>query len=103
MPRGARTALHRKPCGLVQHHDVSILVQDHLLERLKRLGRRFREVPWGLRRIEPERRDAHALALFQPVLAVSSLAVHPQLAFADDALDVRERESWKARFEKAVN
>ena len=43
----------------------------------------------GARRAE--RRDAHRLAGLQPVLRLRALAVHAQLAFADDALDVGER------------
>ena len=101
--RGAGTALHRKPGRLVQHHDVVILIQDHVLQRLKRLRRRFREMTCSLGHIELERRNANALSFLQPVLAVGALAVHAQLAFADDALDVGERETWKARLEKPVD
>ncbi len=36
--RDAGAALHGKPCGLVQHHDVGVLEQDHVLQRLQRLG-----------------------------------------------------------------
>ncbi len=103
MTRGAGAALHRKPGGLVQHHDVGILVQDHVLQRLKRLRRRFREMSCGLGHIEFQRRNPNALALLQPILAVRALAVHAQLAFADDALDVGERQAGKARLEKAVD
>ena len=103
MSRGAGAALHRKPGGLVQHHDVGVLVQDHVLQRLQRLRRRFRELACGLGRIELQRRNANALPFLQPVLAVGALAVDAQLAFADDALDVGERQAGKARLEKAVD
>src|SRR5437879_6090816 len=53
--------------------------------------------------IEFQRRNANALPLFQPVLAVGALAIDAQLAFADDALDVRERQAGKARLEKAID
>ena len=69
----------------------------------KRLGRRFRELPGDLGRIELQRRNADALPLLQPVLAVGALAVDAQLAFADDALDMGERQAGKARLEKAVD
>jgi hypothetical protein len=42
------------------------------------------------------------LAGFQPVLRIGALAVHAHLAFADDALDVAERQAWKARLEEAI-
>src|SRR5262249_42487393 len=35
--------------------------------------------------------------------AVGALAVHAQLAFTDDALDMRERQPGKARLEEAVD
>ena len=50
-----------------------------------------------------QRRNPHALALLQPVLAIGALAVDAQLAFADDALDVGERQAGKARLEKAID
>jgi hypothetical protein len=102
--RDTGAALHRQPLRLVQHHDVGILEQDHVLERLQCLLRGFGEASGrGLRRIEPQRRNAHALSLLQPVLAVGALAIDAQLAFADDALDVGERQPWKACLEEAVD
>ena len=103
MPRGAGTALHRQTGRLVQHHDVGVLIQDHVLEGLQRLRRRFRELANHLGRIELERRNADALAFFKAILAVGTLAVDAQLAFADDALDVRERQAGKTRLEKTVD
>ena len=38
----------------------------------------------------------------EPVLRVGALAVHAHLAFADDALDVAERQPGKPRLEEAV-
>ena len=55
-----------------------------------------------LRRIELERRDAHRLPGLQPVLGLRALAVHAHLAFADDALDVGERQPREPRLEEAV-
>src|SRR5262249_53664870 len=57
----------------------------------------------GLRRIEPQGRDAHALAGLEAVLAVGPLAVHAQLAFADDALDVGKRQPRKPRLKETID
>src|SRR5262249_60056178 len=56
-----------------------------------------------LRRVEPQRRDAHRLSRLQPILRLRALAVHPQLALADDALDVTERQAGITRLEEAVD
>ena len=101
--RDAGAALHREPRRLVQHHDVGVLEEDHVLERLQRLGRGFRELSRALRRIELQRRNANALPLLDPVLAVGTLAVDAQLAFANDALDVGERQAGKTRLEETVD
>ncbi len=99
----AGAALHRKPGRLVQHHDVGILEQDHVLERLQRLVLGFRQMAGNLGRIQFERRNPDALAFLDPVLAVGALAVDAQLALPDDALDVGKRQAGKARLEKAVD
>ena len=101
--RRAGAALHRKPERLVQHENIVVLVDRHLLQRGKRLLRAFRQFAHRLRRVELQRRNADALPLLQPVLAVDALAVDAQLALTDDALDVRERQAGKARFEKAID
>ena len=43
------------------------------------------------------------LAAGKPRLRLAALAVHAHLAFADDALDMAEREAGKARLEEAVD
>ena len=63
----------------------------------------FRKLSRDLRRIELERRNANALPLLDPVLAVGALAVDAQFALTDDALDMGERQAGEARFEKAVD
>jgi hypothetical protein len=88
MLRHARTALHGKTRGLVEHHQIVVLEQDHLAQFFEGLRRSFGQLATGLRCIEFQRRNADALSLFKPVLAVGTLAVHAQLAFANDALDV---------------
>ena len=54
-------------------------------------------------RIEPQRRNADLLARLQPALGFGALAVDPQFAFADHALDMAEGQAGKARLEKAVD
>src|SRR4029434_9537575 len=61
------------------------------------------ELARALRGIELERRNANALPLLDPVLAVGALAVDAQFALPDDALDMGERKPRKARFQKAVD
>ncbi|MGY2936752.1 hypothetical protein ACVWZ6_006354 [Bradyrhizobium sp. GM6.1] len=56
-----------------------------------------------LRRVELQRRNPDALALLQPILAVDALAVDAQLAFANDALNVGERQAGKVRFKEAID
>jgi hypothetical protein len=101
--RDAGAALHRKPRRLVQHHDVGVLEDGHLLQRLQCLGRSFGQRARALRGVELERRNADALAFFQPVLAVGALAVDAQFALPDDALDVGERKAGKTRLEETVD
>ena len=101
MAVGAGAALHRKPHRLVQHQHVVVLVERDRLDEgavLLVAG----GVVARLRRLDLERRDADRLALLQPVLGLRALAVHPHLAFADDALDVAERQARIARLEEAV-
>ena len=102
MAHHAGAALHRKAGRLVQHQHVVVFVQRHCLQRGERLRFGFR-FGRNLRRIQPQRRNADVLAGLQPVLAVGALAVHAQLAFADDALDMGERQPRKPRFEEAVD
>jgi hypothetical protein len=40
---------------------------------------------------------------FEPSLRIGALAVEPHFAFADDALDVTERQAWKSRLEKSIH
>src|SRR5262249_36253010 len=87
---------------IVEDENVVILVERDRTQNLTRPFFRFRQVS-RFRRIEPERRDAHRLACLQPILAVDPLAVDAQLAFADHALDVGERQRRKPRFQKAVD
>jgi hypothetical protein len=67
---------------------------------LQRLGCSFRELARDLRRIELERRNANALPLLDPVLAVGPLAVDAQFALTDDALDMGERQTGETRSRK---
>src|ERR1019366_608872 len=64
--------------------------------RLRRIVARFR-------RLELKRRNAHRLPGFEAVLGLRALAVHPHLAFANDALDMTERQARKPPLEKAID
>ena len=97
----AGAALHRKPDRLVEHQHVGVLVERNRLEECARLRILFRTRRWFC--LEPQRRDAHRLPGAQAILAVDALTVDAQLAFADDALDVGERETRKLRLQEPVD
>src|SRR5262245_62028067 len=105
--RGARAALHRKPHWLVEHQYVGILKERDRAQELARLGIAFGIALAALRTrpllLELERRNAHRLAGRKAILGLGALAVHTQLAFADDALDVGEGEPREARLQEAVD
>src|SRR5581483_10205308 len=54
-------------------------------------------------RIEAQRRNAHCLSGFQPVLRLRALAVDAHLAFADHALDVGKTQAGKTRLKEAID
>ena len=68
MARGAGAALHRKPHRLVEHQHVGVLVERDRFEERAGLLVGFVARRARLRRIEPQRRNAHRLAGLQPVL-----------------------------------
>src|SRR3974377_517471 len=102
MASGAGAALHRKSYRLVENQHVVVFVERDQLEegavllRLRRVFTRFRR-----RRVE--RRNAHRLPCFQTRFRLRALAVHAHFAFADDALDVAERQARKVRLEESVD
>src|SRR5436190_17420139 len=101
MAVGAAAALHCEPHRLVQHQYIVVFVERDRLDEgaiLLAAGR----VIARLRRLDLQRWDADRLPLKQPVLGLGALAVHPHLAFADDALDVAERQARKARLKETV-
>ena len=79
-------------------YSVMDLRKARVLSSASLAGRRA-----ALALIELQRRNADRLPGLQPVLGLRALAVHAQLAFADDALDVGERQPGKARLEEAVD
>src|SRR6185437_12134618 len=90
MTRGAGPALHSQSHGLIEYQHIGIFVERDRLDE--------RAVFLSLRRIVPrrrcvyfQRRNANRLTCFKARLRLRSLAVHPYLAFADDALDMTER------------
>ena len=102
MAHGAGAALHRKPHRLVEHQHVVVFVERDAFEEDAVLLR-LRGVVARRGRRELERRDAHGLPPFQPRLRLRALAVHAHFAFADDALDMAEGQTGKARLEEAVD
>ena len=103
VPRGAGAALHRKPHRLVEHQHIGIFVERNRFEKVGGLLVGLIAHRPRLGRIEPQRRNAHRLPGLQPVLRLGALAVDAHLAFADDALDVREAQARKPRLEKAID
>ena len=96
MARGAGAALHGEPHRLVEHQHVGVLVQRDRCEELARLRRRPRAA--GVRGLGGSSLSGGmrtAWPACKPVLRLRALAVHAQLAFADDALDVGERKPGK--------
>ncbi len=100
--RGAGAALHRKAHRLVEHHDVGVLEEDDRFQE-RAILLRGRCIVARRRRFDFQRRNAHGLPGFEASLRLRTLAVHPHLAFANDALDVAERQARKSRLEKAVD
>ncbi len=101
MPLGARAALHRQAEGLVQHHQVAVLEQDHGADRLgvARIGRsavRRRRAGFA------ERRHAHALAGLEPGRNLGPLARDPHFALADDLVEMRLRDFRESPAEPTV-
>ena len=104
MARGAGAALHREPHRLVEHQHVGVLVErDRFEERAGLLVGFVAAARAASAASSLQRRNAHRLAGLQPVLGLRALAVHPHLAFADDALDVGERRARKPRLEETVD
>src|ERR1019366_39993 len=100
--RSAGAALHGEPHRLVEYQHVVVLKERDrpdegaVLLRLRRIVARFR-------RLELKRRNAHRLPGFEAELGLRALAVHPHLAFANDALDMAERQARKPPLEKAID
>ena len=103
MARGAGAALHRQPHGLVEHQHVVVFVERDGFEEITSLDLGLAPARARLALLEPQRRDAHRLPGFEPLLSLRALAVHAQLALTDDALDMGERQPGKARLEEAID
>jgi hypothetical protein len=80
---------------------ASFVQRDGFEERtgLLVLGGKMR---WRFRLIQLERRNTHLLAHLEPVLRIGALAVQAHFAFADDALDMAERQAGESRLEESV-
>jgi hypothetical protein len=103
VPLGARAALDGEAVGLVEHQHVSVLVKDDGAEEGAILVLARGAAGGGFRRVELQRGDADGLAGLETVARVHALAVHPQLALPDDALDVGEGELGEAGEEETVH
>ncbi len=101
MVLGAGAALHGEAGRLVEHQHVVVLVEHDRLQK-RAILLRLRGVFAQLGRLELERRNAQIVAGLDARLRLAALAVHPHLAFADDALDVTERQAGKFRLEETV-
>ena len=99
---GAGAALHRETIGLVEHHHVAILEQDHRPHRLgvARVGGPLLRGRGGAG--SPERGHPHALAHLQAGRNLRPLAGDAHLALAHDLVQVRLRKIGKAAAEPAV-
>ena len=100
--RRAGAALHGKTHRLVEHHDVGVL-EEHDRFQKGAILLRGRRIVARRRRFNFQRRNAHGLPGFEASLRLRALAIHPHLAFANDALDVAERQARKSRLEKAID
>src|SRR5262245_9366766 len=102
MTRGARTALNRKPHGLIEHQHVGIFVERDGFEEIARLVTGLR-VTRGRPRLQSQRRDAHGLPRLEALARLRALAVHAQLALSDNPLDVRKGKPGEARLHETID
>src|SRR6516165_6908845 len=100
MPRGAGAALHRKAHRFVEHQHISVLVKRDRFEEFQRLVSRAEN---ARRRRNSQRRDAHGLSRFKPVIGIDASAVDAHLALADGALNAGEAQVRNAGLQKAVD
>ena len=100
--RGAGAALHRKTHRLVEHHDVGVLEEDDRFQE-RAILLRGRRIVARRRRFNLQRGNAHGLPGLEANFGLRPLAIHSHLAFANDALDVAERQAREARLEKAID
>src|SRR5215470_1778943 len=98
---GSGPALNRKSHRLVEYENVIVLVKSDRGEEASCLLVRLRTN--GLGPIKLERRNAHRLSNRKAILAVNAFAVDAHLAFADDTLDVGEREAGESGLEEPIN
>ena len=102
MTHRSGTTLHGQPHRLVEHQHVSVFVKDDRFEKGAVLLRRRRVIARG-RCLHFQRRNAHRLPGFQARLRLRALPVHPYFAFADDPLDMAERQARKASLEVTID
>jgi hypothetical protein len=80
-----------------------VLVQRDGFQEQAGLFVRLAQAGGGPGHVDLQRRDADRLPDRQPVLRIDALAVDPQFAFPDHALDMRKRQPGEPRLQKAVD
>jgi hypothetical protein len=93
-------AMHGHPCGLVDHQQAVVFVNDGFGDALAQGVRG----PGNLRlgRGQVDRRDAHLVREHQAGLGAYALAVYPHLALPDDAHDAAARQAAQALVQVVV-
>ncbi|MCD6073094.1 MAG: hypothetical protein K0S42_3610 [Microvirga sp.] len=103
MPLSARATLDREPHRLVDDENVLVLIKRDRLQEVAValiLGRAPRD---RALLVELQGRHPDLLAGRKPLVGLRPLAVDPQLALADDALDVSESQLREACDQEAVD
>ena len=107
MAAQARTALHGKAGGLVQHHHHAVLEQHHVLDGLAVVIDELGGLRPGVLAVvrldfDAERRDAHALPGSKARGAFGALAVDAHLTGAQQLLQVAEAKAREMDLEPTV-
>ncbi len=99
----ARTALDRKAVGLVQHHDVAILVEHHGLDGPAIVVGRLCALDLGRGKLaDPQRRDPNGLARSDACRGLGASTIEAHLAGAHDLVQMAEGEFGMSALEPAV-
>src|SRR5262249_55423781 len=102
VPRCARTALHGKSHRLVEHKHLTVFVKRDRSQKGAILVRCRPVIAWR-RRCNFQWRNAYSIPRLKARFGLGALPVYAHFAFANDALDVAERQTGKPCFEKPVD